>query len=1453
MLWAIESTATSTLGLHLNPSRNANKGWIVAASTINLSIRKGMTLLSINDLPSHTLNHVELVQKMQLRPLRLLFQPAPKTATTRRLRHLSTMVTIQVTTPNPIGIELIPLQVKQRNTTGGWMIKARSNDRYPRLRRGMTLVQINGHDMRGTIDKEDLMARIRHRPLELVFKPAKRSHMSKRLTSSEKSIVVQMPRQKDAVLGIEFTKRKRGGRYMVSRSKNPRVRRGMTLQRINQVDTRTLATVQDVIKAIKKQQSNISKNKSPTTLVFQSAPVSSRSLSPSSTDRHRRQQQRGRGRTNVVHVVLCGDRRNGLGLHLQARHRGGAVVKQITNRLQMEWQKRQQKEQEKEEQLKQLGAKERIKEEGQSTQADMQEQTRKVRQEADPPPPPPQEPPPLAPPQQLFPLRRGFTLLSINGKDVSIKAMPDISAMLQFHIGTPFDTEWRAPPRHSRSLSPGIRATRSASPPPNRHVDVLHVRHNKSKQGPLGLELIPSKKKPQLLVKSVHGWSFQNTEIRRGMVLQSVNGKEMTALEDLGSIKNNVTNVYIFRSAPAAVLTEKKRQQRTYHQSRTYFETMFASASTTAPRTSFGIELQVNKNKNKILLKSFNGNCTNASLLRKGAELIQVDGVDVREPARKEEEGAMPAAATTNNATTILTTVVELLHSKLQATAPIKMTWVSAPPTSLAAKMLRDEKKKERQRQRHHNCGYLSHLYHLKSRLQSTQSNINNNNHNNNHNNIHNSKNPLYTALQLQARTTVGLSIDQSLRTVVPLIEQRMAKLRWHAAKAVVDTAITASVAQRHEQVLKAIEIKEQQARAEQKHRENIAKSRMKRSPATKSTVPNRETHRNNRNHRNNKNNKNNRNNRTKKKNRKKNRKRTPTTGTTLTTPIKNKGSASTTTVPSPDKTISPPPFRICVTLNRVEHDPENGVYWIKSKALLDGSAERLRLQKEAERKKLKLKRRQEQQEQEKAMKLALKLGKQKHAQNKWGMLKTMTSTAVPTKLQKNQWTIKRNRTQLGVNGLPILTTLLQQETIQLERIGSSKDEHYLREQQEADRLMERVLLKHKHEQEQQKEPTKLERKDRKQRQRPQTATPTRKEISHRIEHHRGPMEEENEEEEYYRITKGQPLFTGGQSPFGRRRPSSAPRTPFRDRNNSSILSPSASKETWKETWKENEVDHTDPHTAEDCKKEGALFNMTDSHRTLMVDTAMVTVPPKYRARYSKSFLRLLWKQAIDLLINAVNRLTIERLKRSIKRWKKDTLRKRKLFHLQTSITLQCWWRVMQATHEMHERKELHRLRAIRQAKLLARDIQKSILVQAWYRGESCRIELGWKGRAWKRKHAIQQLILLQRRWRGAAAKLLAHCLAVLRTRQDNALRLLQRWGRGEMGRARCRLAWKLHRIEARAHLVLEKRTQLLATFEENGAASTLKYWWLEMMRRQRMRTRIKLIKGRAAFKLTRW
>ena len=93
------------------------------------------------------------------------------------------------------------------------MIKARSNDRYPRLRRGMTLMQINGHDMRGATDKKDLMARIRQRPLELVFKPAKRSHMSKRMTSAEKSIVVQMPRQKDAVLGIEFTKRKRGGRF----------------------------------------------------------------------------------------------------------------------------------------------------------------------------------------------------------------------------------------------------------------------------------------------------------------------------------------------------------------------------------------------------------------------------------------------------------------------------------------------------------------------------------------------------------------------------------------------------------------------------------------------------------------------------------------------------------------------------------------------------------------------------------------------------------------------------------------------------------------------------------------------------------------------------------------------------------------------------------------------------------------------------------------------------------------------------------------------------------------------------------------------------------------------------------------------------------------------------------------------------------------------------------------
>ena len=101
------------------------------------------------------------------------------TTTTAPITETQTLITVHVTAPphEPIGMELVP-SLNQNNGVGGWMIKEKTKQ-YPQLRRGMTLIQINNHDMTGTTNKTDLMNRIRQRPLNMKFITPKRSAATK--------------------------------------------------------------------------------------------------------------------------------------------------------------------------------------------------------------------------------------------------------------------------------------------------------------------------------------------------------------------------------------------------------------------------------------------------------------------------------------------------------------------------------------------------------------------------------------------------------------------------------------------------------------------------------------------------------------------------------------------------------------------------------------------------------------------------------------------------------------------------------------------------------------------------------------------------------------------------------------------------------------------------------------------------------------------------------------------------------------------------------------------------------------------------------------------------------------------------------------------------------------------------------------------------------------------------
>ena len=1339
--WTIKEP-TSSLGLALIPSAK-RKSWIVNHSTINLSIRRGMTLLAINDVDPSNFNHQQLIQHTTQRPIILTFQPAPSNKTTNKYRTLQTPTVIHLETPAvPIGLELIPL-----HSSGGWMIASvdRKICNHTELRRGMTLIYANGTDMRdNAFSKEKLILFLQQRPMELIFKPPPRHKSSRRLENKKKTIVVTIQKSsKQCKLGIELIKKKQGNGFMVKQSfKNIRIRRGMTLLRINNIDVNRFKNVNDVVSCIQK----ITKRKN-VSLEFKQAPIRHRSLSPQTRDRHRRH-----GRTKVVQLTLCGNKTTGLGLALTSRHRGGVVLSEVTAEIIKDWKKCQQ-----------------------FTNTNTSTNTKES--------------------FETIPIRRGFTLLSVNGIDVSIKPLHTIQQIIQYNLGTPFTTMWREPPvqeRHSRSLSPSIRH-RSVSPPPNGHIEVLRILHNSKKHGPMGLELISSKNKRNMIVKHVKGWSFQHTEIRRGMVVQSLNGKEISTLNDLQKYKYSdvcKNNIYIFRSAPAALLSNKQRQSREAKVGRTLFETVFKQDET---RLSFGLVLTTNKLKTKILVKKWNNFkngkdiCTNKNLLRRGAELIRIDDVDIRPTA-------------TSNGYTV-NDVVAVLKNKLNQS--VKMVWYAAPPTSLAAKLLRAAKIKKH--------AAMGHIYQVnRFKIKSHQ---------------------IFDTIEMEARRIVGMSIDVSARTVIPMIRARQYKIRLHLATLIVDNAVIVAeqniyakeaqiaINKRLAAAKRAVDERAAEKLAADKAAEKLAAEKLaetlkqnKLRQQTKSKLSKQSNvHTQKKRH----------------------------TSHYLLKKRRKKAKKILQEQPKP-KELTPEkkPFRICVTMHQTEHDPDNGTYWIKSKELLDGSAERKRIEKENflknEKKRKLVEQKLKKQKELAEIKLFNKLKLKKSAQKSWGVLSKMTS-ASPSKKQRQEMQMNREnkekqrlRKMNGVMGLPILSTLSKKNQIKINRITSIKDNHYKREQEEAERLMQKVLTIYEDHDgtngtERQLYGQTLENKSRnnqnKKRIRPKTATPARQQEKSIL------LFKEKEDEEYYRLTKGEPLFTGGRSPF-RERPSSAPRlTPNgRTVSQSEIksivppVSPSFPPSPSSPSSSPSSPSSSPSSPSSPSPSSPSTFNMTDSHRNLIVTTALETIPPELRMQYKPAFVKLLWANAIQLLEDVWDRQVTQKLKYGVKIWKKKTKRLRKIQRIQKSIQLQCWWRTRVAMKEIQERKELKKQREIRRLMIEARERHASVAIQAFYRAEMCRIQLGWKGRKRKRKNAIQKLIILQRRWRGAAAKLLSNSILLLRKRNDQAVRLIQKWYRGCMGRKHYLLTFKLNHLEQKANSILFNRQQYLMQYRTEGA-----------------------------------
>ena len=62
---------------------------------------------------------------------------------------------------------------------------------------------------------------------------------------------------------------------------------------------------------------------------------------------------------------------------------------------------------------------------------------------------------------------------------------------------------------------------------------------------------------------------------------------------------------------------------------------------------------------------------------------------------------------------------------------------------------------------------------------------------------------------------------------------------------------------------------------------------------------------------------------------------------------------------------------------------------------------------------------------------------------------------------------------------------------------------------------------------------------------------------------------------------------------------------------------------------------------------------MTDSHRNLIVTTALETIPPELRMQYKPAFVKLLWANAIQLLEDVWDRQVTQKLKYGVKIWKK--------------------------------------------------------------------------------------------------------------------------------------------------------------------------------------------------------
>ncbi len=1348
-------------------------GWLVKSvpGRKDGKVRRGMRLCSVNgeDPSSWSIKH--LIARMGKRPLDLAFLPAPRSVTTHRLLSMSRTLQLVLTEPSDtLSIELAPRHdkgwiVKRGNSSGTLPLHGSSHTNQIRIRRGMTLLSVDGQDP-SNWPRAMLLDKMRKRPLRVEFKPAPRSNASRRLRSSRRHIKIVLPSRRAAsnanaappTLGIELCERRRDSPNqgcLVKRSKHPRIRKGMTLVAVGQVDVRrsghSLAGVTALIR----------NSGRPLTLHFEAAPVSSRSLSPETADRRRQMPNARLGQqTRLVKMIIPSDlgqttgsdrKGNRVGLHLHPRTRGGVMLKRIDEDLASKLEK-----------------------------------------------------------EQGVVLRRGFTLLSIAGKDVSVNKLDQVTALLKEKLSghAPVELTWRPPPVHTRSLSPVARGSDLGPPPPSTQVlhpaappapdkfqDVVRVAvdinalpltqgreadsraiSGETMARSLGLELAPRRHAKGVLVKNVRDWSFYNTEIRRGMQLLRIGRADVEDMPFESVVEmlrdavrpshRNHEVVLLFRGAPAASLTPSTRRKLVARAKTEVFETTFVPSASSA--TGLGLHLVPSKRyASGVLLSKCTSpdrpntvelaQGTNLRQLRRGCRLLRVNGKNVSEAK----------------------TLAEVMVLLEEASWPKRLIWCTPPPTSLSASILRST------------ASTTSRARYGSQWRRRTNGGVR----------------VATSSFKSVAGSVAGYSLDSALRNVMDMLSTRRQDAIVRISRELVSTSIASAVSIRCQDMAARVTEPVSPAYLSTSPHTNQGTERVPAStrklvpsdilPGLHSTPSANRTGMNNL--------------------------RQPSKESAAHYLLKSRRVARHEKKPRAHRKVKSrtgiagakkeKKKRTCITMLKSEHDPDNGIYWI-------GSVDSSTVQDDPQ---------QIESSNQKQQPL-----KQRHTSNGTNSLwakkvilsKRMLAKSGERKKAKENKIARRKRTGAL---LPVLTTLSSEHQKQLNRLNvakSGQNPDYAREVEEADRLIRRSYKKW--ESDGMRGPYDI-----------QSAPPRKKSgknghvdetISATVigDSH---IQSKAMDLEYYRITKGVPLYTGGvlksRNNIKRRRSGS----------DKTVLSGS----------------DTTTLTNDEIKKDRNRRPMSAAHRDLLAHTALHTLPKQYRMQYKPEFVKLLWQRAISLLDDAFEKMTTVRLRRGIDRWRKEARRRTRRRRHASAIVIQCAIRSYQARCELQERLRVKREREERRRWIAAVHESGALRVQCWWRGEVCRISLHWMGRDWKRATAREAAVFIQRFYRGAAAFVLQASLELLHRRRDRASCLIQRVYRGHLGRRHAKLLGRIRNVEVAAQLQVEARLVWSKRHRVMGAATTIRNWWLEEMRKQRMRIRTRLRQNKKAFLIQRW